>query len=151
RVGDAGAGRGRAQARASAHRVLARRRLRVVRARAQRRRARAGAGRKLKRRQFISGCAVAPLASWSTAWAQGTPHAYSRTRLVDVNGRPLRATVLEPETNYVFQYPFAATPCLLLKLQRPVTNNASLKREDGSTYAWQGGVGPERNLVAFSA
>jgi len=70
---------------------------------------------------------------------------------VDVNGRPLRASALEAETNYVFHYPFAATPCLLLKLRRAVTTSASLKREDGATYAWQGGVGPERNLVAFSA
>jgi Rieske Fe-S protein len=85
------------------------------------------------------------------AWAQATPRSYARTRLVDVNGRPLRLSVLEPETNYVFQYPFAATPCLLVKLRRPVAAGASLKREDGATYAWQGGVGPDHNLVAFSA
>lgn len=105
----------------------------------------------MKRRQFISGCALTPLASWSAAWAQATPRTYTRTRLVDVNGRPLRSSALVPETNYVFQYPFAATPCLLLKLRQPVATPASLRREDGTDYSWQGGVGPDRNLVAFSA
>jgi len=112
----------------------------------------------VERRRFISGCAlaggtaaVAPLAQWSAAWAQGTARAYARSRLVDVNGRPIRVAALEAETNYVFLYPFASTPCLLLKLRRAVTSAASLKRDDGTTYAWQGGVGGERNVVAFSA
>ena len=32
-----------------------------------------------------------------------------------------------------------------------VTVPAALKRQDGTGYAWQGGVGRERNIVAFSA
>jgi Rieske Fe-S protein len=100
---------------------------------------------------IISVCAADALASWTAAWAQGTPRTYARTRLVDVNGRPLRAGALEPQTNYVFQYPVAATPCLLVRRRRPAAASVSLKREDGTTYAWQGGAGPERNLVAFSA
>ena len=51
----------------------------------------------------------------------GRPRIYARTRLVDVHGRPLRLAQLVPETNYVFHYPYASTPCLLLKLRRPVT------------------------------
>ncbi|MFO1200736.1 MAG: Rieske 2Fe-2S domain-containing protein, partial [Burkholderiaceae bacterium] len=51
----------------------------------------------------------------------------------------------------VFQYPFAATPCLLLKLARPVAVPAALKQQDGTPYAWTGGVGRDRNIVAFSA
>lgn len=112
----------------------------------------------MERRQFLSGCAliggaasVAPLASLSTAWAQEAPRTYARTRLVDVHGRPLVAANLAAETNYVFQYPYASTPCLLLKLPRAVTVPAALKRQDGTGYAWQGGVGRERNIVAFSA
>jgi Rieske Fe-S protein len=105
----------------------------------------------VQRREFLGSCAVASLGAWSAAWAQSAPRAYARTRLVDVNGRPIRASAIEPETNYVFQYPYAATPCLLLKLRAPVTVAASLKRDDGTAYAWQGGVGRERNLVAFSA
>lgn len=109
----------------------------------------------MERRRFLSGCAtlgaLAPLAEWPQAWAQAAPRTYARTRLVDVHGRPIRLSDLAPETNYVFQYPYAATPCLLLKLKRPVVADAALKREDGSTYAWRGGVGRERNTVAFSA
>lgn len=112
----------------------------------------------MERRRFLSGCAtltgtaaLASLADWPEAYAQAAPKPYARTRLVDVNGRPIRAAGLAAEVNYVFQYPFTATPCLLLKLRKPVVAAPALKREDGSTYAWQGGVGRERNLVAFSA
>jgi arsenite oxidase small subunit len=112
----------------------------------------------MERRRFLSGCAmvggaasVAPAALWPGAWAQGVPRVYERTRLVDVNGRPLQPSQLVPEINYVFHYPYAATPCLLLKLTRPVAAPAALKRQDGVEYAWRGGVGRERNVVAFSA
>ena len=112
----------------------------------------------MERRQFLSGCAlvggaasVAPLGGWPNAWAQEPPRAYARTRLVDIHGRPIQQAQLMPETNYVFHYPYAATPCLLLKLSRPIAAPAALKRQDGSEYAWRGGVGRERNIVAFSA
>lgn len=112
----------------------------------------------MKRRGFMETCAVlggaaaiAPLAGLQEAWAKATPKLYARTRLVDVHGRPLRMAALVTETNYVFKYPFASTPCLLIKLAQPVTVPAALKREDGSEYAWQGGVGRDRNVVAFSA
>ena len=112
----------------------------------------------MRRRRFLSQCALlggaatlAPLAGLPAAWAQETPRLYTRTRLTDVHGRPLRAADLAPETNYVFQYPFAATPCLLLKLVRPVAVPATAKRTEGAGPAWQGGVGRERNIVAFSA
>lgn len=112
----------------------------------------------MERRQFLSGCAlvggavsVAPLASVATAWAQDAPRIYARTRLVDIHGRPVVAAALAAEMNYVFSYPYASTPCLLVKLPRAVTVPAALKRQDGTGYAWQGGVGRERNIVAFSA
>ncbi len=112
----------------------------------------------MKRRDFLSSCAIAggtagavALGGLPVAWAQANPRVYARTRLVDVHGQTLAPTTLQPEVNYVFHYPYAATPCLLLKLAKPVTVPAALKRQDGSPYAWQGGVGRERNLVAFSA
>ncbi len=112
----------------------------------------------MERRDFLSACAVlggaasvSAVTGLGDAWAQATPRLYTRTRLVDVHGRPLRAADLAAETNYVFQYPFAATPCLLLKLARPVAVSATLKRQDGQAYAWQGGVGRDRDVVAFSA
>ena len=112
----------------------------------------------MRRRRFLSRCALlggaatlGPLAGLPAAWAEQTPRLFARTRLTDVHGRPLRAADLAPETNYVFQYPFAATPCLLLKLARPVTVPAGTRRADGDAPAWQGGVGRDRNVVAFSA
>lgn len=109
----------------------------------------------MKRRSFLGSCAAlsgaATLGGLAEAWAEASPKRYARTRLVDVHGRPLRARDLAVETNYVFHYPFASTPCFLLRLRRPVTAPARLKREDGATYAWDGGVGADRSVVAFSA
>ena len=55
------------------------------------------------------------------------------------------------DTNFVFNYPYTATPCFLLKLAHGAHATTDLRRENGETYAWQGGVGPDRNVVAFSA
>ncbi len=109
----------------------------------------------MERRKFLESCAVmsgvAGVSALSSAWADAAPRLYGRARLVDVHGAPLRASALAVETNYVFHYPFAATPCFLLNLGRPVTTAATLRRVDGATYAWHGGVGPARAVVAFSA
>ena len=108
----------------------------------------------MERRQFLTTCAVlsgAGFLAGEVARADTPPRLYARTRLVDVHGRPIRASDLLPDTNYIFQYPFLATPCLLVRMSRPVAVTVNLKREDGAAYAWQGGVGAERNVVAFSA
>ena len=108
----------------------------------------------MKRRRFLSTCALfsgAAGLSFAAAWADVTPRRYGRALLVDIHGAPIRIAALATDTNYVFQYPFAATPCFLLKLGRRVTANGELRRQDGATYGWQGGVGPGGNLVAFSA
>ena len=108
----------------------------------------------MERRQFLTTCAVlsgAGLLAGEVARADTPPRLYARTRLIDVHGRPIRASDLLPDTNYVFQYPFLATPCLLVRMSRPAVATVNLKREDGAAYAWQGGVGAERNVVAFSA
>ena len=108
----------------------------------------------MERRRFLTTCAAlsgSGLLAFDAARADTPPRLYSRTRLTDVHGRPIRARELAAETNYVFQYPFAATPCLLVKLSRPAAVSANLRREDGVQYAWSGGVGADRNIVAFSA
>ena len=108
----------------------------------------------MERRQFLSTCAAlsgAGFIAGEAARADAPPRWYSRTRLADIHGRPVRVRDLAADTNYVFQYPFAATPCLLVKLSRPTVVSANLQREDGTAYAWQGGVGAERSVVAFSA
>jgi Rieske Fe-S protein len=86
-----------------------------------------------------------------SAWADSAPRFYERAALVDALGDPLRVKSLKDETNYVFQFPYAGTPCFLLKLDRSVDAAATLKREDGASYEWRGGVGPGRTIVAFSA
>jgi arsenite oxidase small subunit len=108
----------------------------------------------MKRRSFLGSCAVlsgASLAALAQSNADAPPRRYARTRLIDIHGRPIVAKTLAAETNYVFHYPYAATPCFLLRLPRAATSAMTLQREDGRPYAWQGGVGPDRALVAFSA
>src|SRR5581483_1608283 len=47
-------------------------------------------------------------------------------------------------------YPYIATPCFLLNLGRP-TKPSWLETEDGRRYRWDGGLGPQRSVVAFAA
>src|SRR5205085_2813379 len=82
--------------------------------------------------------------------ADAKPQLYTRARLVDSSGRPLRAAAVPVERNLIFNYPYAATPCFLLNLGKPVPE-AQLKTGDDKTYTWQGGVGKERSIVAYSA
>src|SRR2546430_10600456 len=107
----------------------------------------------MERRRFVTGCAavatVAGLSASTRAWAAATPHLYSRARLVDVHGDPLKVRQLASRTNYLFSYPFAATPCFLLDLGRPVAAAASLLRADGATYAWSGGGGGRHSVGAL--
>jgi len=109
----------------------------------------------MERRGFLRACTLAggagALAANLGAWADASPRYYAKTRLVDIHGAPIRIAALAADTNYVFQYPYAATPCFLLKLSRAPSQVPALRREDGATYAWNGGVGPGRNVVSFSA
>jgi arsenite oxidase small subunit len=110
----------------------------------------------MDRRGFLETCtagaaglsaAAASLPVWA---ANATPKEYGRAVLVNERGDPLRASELKPELNYVFHYPFEATPVFLLDLARPVAPHA-LVTQDRSAYTWPGGVGRNRSIVAFSA
>lgn len=108
----------------------------------------------MERRQFVSACAAiaaAGLSASTRAWADAAPRVYPPARLVDIHGDPIKARQLAAQTNYVFSYPFAATPCFLLDLGAPIAATAPLLRADGVTYTWSGGVGARRSVVAFSA
>ncbi len=108
----------------------------------------------MERRQFLTTCAVLSGAGLLADEVREPTRRRTGMRARDSptsTAVQLRARDLAADTNYVFQYPFAATPCLLVKLARPVAVTSSLKREDGAAYAWQGGVGEDRNVVAFSA
>jgi Rieske Fe-S protein len=63
----------------------------------------------------------------------------------------VKARALAADTNYVFHYPYASTPCFLLNLGRPPAAASTLTRQDGTRYEWEGGVGPTKSIVAFSA
>ena len=82
--------------------------------------------------------------------ADARPKPYTKALLVDEQGRPLKASTLKPRTNYVFHYPFEATPAFLLDLGR-AAEPQTLKTKSRDSYAWPGGVGPRRSIVAFSA
>jgi arsenite oxidase small subunit len=96
------------------------------------------------RREFLIACsstvlasvAASPLlaASAASGGAKTAIKPYQPCILSDPLGEPLRASTLKPLTNYIFHYPFASTPCLLLDMGRDV-----------------GGVGKRRSIVAFSA
>lgn len=109
----------------------------------------------MKRRQFLGSCSLlAGIATVRAANAADEPpavHRYARTRLIDLHGAPIRHASIAAETNYVFQYPFASTPCFLLRLARPVLPSPSMRREHGEPYVAPGGVGPAHDIVAFSA
>jgi len=109
----------------------------------------------MERRKFLRTCALAGGAAaldWrNCAWADASPRGYAETRLVDIHGNSIRIRDIAEDTNFVFNYPYTATPCFLLKLAHGAHATTDLRRENGETYAWQGGVGPDRNVVAFSA
>ena len=98
-----------------------------------------------------AGAAGLSLAASMTAWAANAkPKAYAPALLVDERGDPLKASELKVQANYVFHYPFEATPVFLLDLGKPAQPNA-LSTQDRSAYSWPGGVGSKRSVVAFSA
>lgn len=109
----------------------------------------------MDRRDFIENCSASAaclgaVAAWPALAANAKPQAYARVLLVNELGDPLKASTLKPQTNYVFHYPFEATPVFLLDLGKPALPQ-SLATQDKQAYAWPGGVGPKRQLVAYSA
>jgi arsenite oxidase small subunit len=105
----------------------------------------------MERRGFIKFCAasVAALGAPEVA-ADARVQLYAKAKLVDEKGAPLRAAAIPAERNFIFHYPYAATPCFLLHLNKPV-RPVQLKTVAGEAYEWQGGVGPARSVVAYSA
>jgi arsenite oxidase small subunit len=104
----------------------------------------------MERRDFIKICAASAVVGPAIA-ADSRPQFYSRARLVDDKGEPVRASRIPAERTLVFHYPFAATPCFLLNLGKPAKASAMLKTADNQPYEWKGGVGAQRSVVAYSA
>ncbi len=107
----------------------------------------------MKRREFVQVCAAATGGAALPLPAEAANLAvrpYPRAKLVDDRGAPVQLESLKPGVNYVFEYPYASTPCFLLKLDRPV-NAVDLRTEAGDTYRWDGGLGQGKSVVAYSA
>jgi Rieske Fe-S protein len=85
------------------------------------------------------------------ARAGGEFHRFERVMLTDGRDQPLDAGALEARTEYIFQYPFVSTPCFLINLDKPLPGGEELTTEQGASYRWNGGIGPNRSIVAFSA
>jgi arsenite oxidase small subunit len=109
----------------------------------------------MDRRSFLESCSagaacIAGAASFPAWAANARQKDYAKALLVNERGEALRASELKPQTNYVFHYPFEATPVFLLDLGKPVAPHA-LSTPDRGAYSWPGGVGRKRSIVAFSA
>jgi arsenite oxidase small subunit len=108
----------------------------------------------MERRDFMKLCAATASATSLAAPVEGavlSARNYPRALLVDEKDVPIRAAQLKVGRNYVFEYPFFATPCFLLRLDRAAPGGAELKTESGQVYRWEGGVGEDKAVVAYSA
>jgi arsenite oxidase small subunit len=109
----------------------------------------------MDRRSFIESCTagaacVSAGAALPALAADARPKAYPRALLVNEVGDPVRASRLKPQTNYIFHYPFEATPVFLLDLDKAVPPQPMSIKSRGA-YAWPGGVGARNSIVAYSA
>ena len=105
----------------------------------------------MERRGFIQFCAASAAALGAAELAaDARARLYAKARLVDEKGAPLRAKAIAVNRNFIFHYPFAATPCFLLNLDKAV-KPSQLKTVAGQAYEWKGGVGAKRSVVAYSA
>jgi arsenite oxidase small subunit len=109
----------------------------------------------MDRRSFIectarAACLSAGAAAFQLHAGPARQKDYARALLVDERGDPIKASLLKAQVNYVFHYPYEATPVFLLDLGKPVQPQAITTKEKAA-YAWPGGVGPRRSVVAFSA
>jgi arsenite oxidase small subunit len=106
----------------------------------------------MDRRSFIAACgAGCGLASLHMPAHGDVVRNFPRSVLTAPDGRPFRTSVLEPGRNYVFHWPFPATPCFLLDIGEKVGARKNLRTASGHAYDWPGGVGPRQSVVAYSA
>lgn len=108
----------------------------------------------MKRRDFVQLCAASAAGAALPRDASAAPlpvKSYARVKLVDDKANPIRIGALKTGANYVFDYPYAATPCFLLRLDRPAPGGVELRTAAGATYRWEGGIGEGRSVVAYSA
>lgn len=114
----------------------------------------------MERRSFLKVMAAgATLVAVNPSLIRGTLYAddgrlyvaYEKAQLLDASGAPVKASSLEKEVTYIFNYPYASTPCMIINLPEPTQQEVSLKSETGEEYVWKSGVGKDRTIVAYSA
>ena len=108
----------------------------------------------MDRRDFIKVCgasAVAVAAGGQNRLVYAEAKDFAKVKLVDGNGQPLKASSLDQKEAYVFNYPYAGTPCFLISLPAAASAGTALKTEAGEEYAFAGGVGANKNVVAYLA
>lgn len=113
----------------------------------------------MNRRNFLKVVAGATVVAVSPSLIRGNLYAadgslykaYEKVQLVDATGKPMKASLLEKEVSYIFNYPHASTPSLLVKLPKPTSKTVELESENKEKYIWESGVGKDRTIVAYSA
>ncbi|MDD5366389.1 MAG: Rieske 2Fe-2S domain-containing protein [Gallionellaceae bacterium] len=109
----------------------------------------------MDRRNFIKVCTASAAALAAGVHTQlvhsSSVRDYTRAKLVDADGQPLKAASLSQAEAYIFGYPYAGTPCFLISLPSEAKAGAALKTAEGEEYTFAGGVGPNKNLVAYLA
>ena len=108
----------------------------------------------MERRDFVTLCAASAAGVSLPTAGQGSvlsARMYKRVKLLGADSRPLRIASLRKGVNYVFEYPYEATPCFLLSLEKPARLTVDLRTESGFSYRWDGGIGADQSVVAYSA
>ena len=76
---------------------------------------------------------------------------FEKVQLKDPEGNALKSATLVVEENYIFNYPHAGTPAIMVNLPSPADKDVKLKAEDGTEYVYRGGAGSKGTIVAYSA
>lgn len=100
----------------------------------------------MKRRDFTRICSSIVVAASSQPGrliADSTPVKLQRSLLRVGTSGTLTADDITVGVPFLFFYPYVTTPCLLINTGKPLASN------DNSE--WQGGVGPDHSIVAYSA
>jgi Rieske Fe-S protein len=93
---------------------------------------------------------LSPLGMLEFVRAQSSMTLFQKALLVDKAGNPFKLSSLKPHEPYVFAYPFAATPNILVNLDTELAP-VDVKMPDGKNYRWTGGVGKGKSVVAYTS
>ena len=107
-----------------------------------------------QRRRFMKICG-SMLAMAATGHQHLTAHStvfnpYNRVRLTR-RGENVYPGDLPVGDTFIFHYPYATTPCMIMNLGKSVTDLVQLRMEDGQQYTWTGGIGPDKSVVSYAA